>query len=168
MKRFLGLISERLVAGVALIATVSVGCNKVPTATVTGTVTINGRGVPGVEVAFVPKEKIRPGVGVTDEAGKFTAQFLANQSGVPLGDCVVQISLFRDDVRAINLIPPEYNAKAADNPDLRLTITSAGAVFDYDVKTDGPLKPSQEPELSPEPAGPALDDLPAAAPPSLD
>ncbi len=133
---------ERLATLLVVLAITAAGCGprvKVPTARVSGVVTVNGKGVEGVEVAFVPEAKIRPGIGVTDSNGRYQAQFLERQMGVPLGPCLVQISLYRDDLRANNLIPPRYNEKAADHSDLKLTIPREGATFNFDVKTDKPL-----------------------------
>jgi hypothetical protein len=131
---------ERLIVGAALLATVGAGCGrgpKIPTASVSGTVTINGKGVPAVEVAFVPVEKIRPSIAYTDAAGRYAAQFLTNQSGVPLGACVVQISYCPNG--GPNILPTEYNEQAADNPALKLTVPKEGTTFNFDVKTDKPL-----------------------------
>ncbi len=131
---------DRLIIGAVLLATVCAGCGrgpKIPTASVSGTVTINGQGVPAVEVAFVPVEKIRPSIAYTDASGRYSAQFLTNQSGVPLGACVVQITYCPNGSK--NLLPAEYSEKAAENPDLNLTIPKEGTTFDFDVKTDMPL-----------------------------
>jgi hypothetical protein len=131
---------ERFILGATLLATVCAGCGrgpKIPTASVSGTVTINGKGVPAVEVAFVPVEKIRPAIAYTDGSGRYTAQFLTNQSGVPLGACVVQISYCPQG--GPNVLPDEFSAKAAENPALNLVVPKEGTTFDFDVKTDQPL-----------------------------
>lgn len=134
--------SDRLAALVVVVALTVAGCGpsvKIPTAPVSGVVTVNGKPVPGLEVDFVPEAKIRPAVGVTDMSGRYEARFLQQQKGVSLGPCVARISLFRDGTRTNNLIPPVYNENAADNPDLRLTIPKEGMTFNYDVKLDKPL-----------------------------
>jgi hypothetical protein len=131
--------TELLEALVVVFAITATGCGpsvKVPTAPVSGVVTVNGKPVEGLEVVFVPEAKIRPGIGITDVSGRYEAKFLQAQWGVPLGPCVVRISLYRDDIRMNNLIPPPFNEKAAENPDLRLNITKDGAVFNYDVTMD--------------------------------
>jgi hypothetical protein len=136
-------LNIRLLTGLlVLVVITAAGCGprvKVPTAKVSGVVTVDGKPVEGLEVYFVPEAKIRPGVGITDSQGRFEAKFLQHQMGVPLGPCVVTISLYRGAARDLNLIPPQYNVKAAENPELRLTVTEAGAVFTYDVKMDKPL-----------------------------
>jgi hypothetical protein len=130
---------DRLMLGSMLMAMACAGCGrapKIPTASVSGTVTINGKGVPSVEVAFVPTDKIRPAYGITDASGHYAAQFLTSQSGVPLGECVVQIS-YRPNGGFDNILPAQYNEKAADNPALRLTVPKEGTTFNYDVKMEG-------------------------------
>ena len=73
------------------------GGSDIPTAAVTGTITINGEPVEGIEVTFVPDAKIRPSVGLTDAQGRYKAQFVRSQSGVALGACVAQFSIYRGD-----------------------------------------------------------------------
>jgi hypothetical protein len=132
---------DLLFAGIAIVATLAAGCGrgpKVPTASVSGTVTINGRGVANVQVTFDPVEKIRPAYGITDATGRYTAQFLNTQSGVPLGDCVVRIT-YNPGGSPNNVLPESYSTHAEENPELRLTVPAAGLEFNYDIKTDKPL-----------------------------
>lgn len=134
--------SDFLAAILMFVAAAIAGCGpsvKVPTAAVSGTVTVNGKPVEGVDVWFLPDAPIRPGVGLTDSQGSYSAKFLEHQMGVPLGPCTVTISLYRDGQRVTNLIPPKYNENAAENPELRITIPKEGMTFNYDVKTDKPL-----------------------------
>jgi len=134
--------SDRLAPLVVAVVIAVAGCGpsvKIPTAPVSGVVTVNGKPVQGLEVDFVPDEKIRPAIAMTDASGRYEARFLRRQAGVSLGPCVVRISLYRDGQRINNLIPPKYNEKAAENPELRITIPKEGITFNYDVKTDKPL-----------------------------
>jgi hypothetical protein len=117
------------------------GCGPssgIPTADVRGTVTINGKPVSGVQVQFVPDAKIRPAIAITDAGGRYSAQFVSTQSGVPLGPCVVQFSMFKGAAPK-NYLPKEFNENAAANPELHLTIPASGLSFDYDIKYSGPL-----------------------------
>jgi hypothetical protein len=118
------------------------GCSKpkIPTGEVTGKITINGKPVPGIYVTFVPQERIRPAVGKTDAEGNYRAQLLAKQSGVPLGPCVAQFSLYHGDATR-NYLPARFNEEASKNPELNLNVTEDGLVFDYDIKYDGELPP---------------------------
>jgi hypothetical protein len=118
------------------------GCGpavKVPTAPVSGIITVSGKPIEGVEVVFVPQAKIRPGIGITDASGRYEARFLERQGGVPLGRCEVRISLYRGEARDNNLIPPQYNDLAFENPALNLTIPKEGTTFNFDVKTTKPI-----------------------------
>jgi hypothetical protein len=124
-----------------VVAFVGVGCSKpkIPTARVSGTITVNGKPIEGIEVLFVPERKIRPGFGATDSSGRYEAKFLERQLGVPLGPCVIQLSRYGQD-HLTNQLPEPYNVKSSENPDLRLDIkTTDPIVFNYDVKMDGPL-----------------------------
>lgn len=116
------------------------GGSGIPTASVSGTVTVNGQPVQGVEVMFVPDAKIRPSVGLTDAKGRYRAEFLNTQSGVALGPCVVQFSIYRGDSMK-NYLPKQFNENAADNPQFHLDIPKEGLVFDYDIPYDGEIPP---------------------------
>jgi len=117
------------------------GCgNTIPTASVSGTITINGKPVQGVEVQFVPEAKIRPSIGMTDANGRYKAEFLSSQSGVALGRCVVQLSIFRGESMR-NYLPKKFNEDAASNPDFNLDVVKGGITFDYDIKYDGEIPP---------------------------
>ncbi len=116
------------------------GGSGIPTASVSGTITINGKPVQGVEVMFVPDAKIRPSVGITDANGRYKAEFLTTQSGVALGSCVVQLSIYRGDSMK-NYLPKKFNEDAASNPDYHLDVTKGGIHFDYDIKYDGEIPP---------------------------
>lgn len=131
---------ETLVVGLALLASACCGCGrgpKIPTASVSGTVTINGRAIANVEVSFHSLENIRPAFGYTDASGRYSAQFLMAQSGVPLGPCVVKMAYRPNGFE--NILPDTYDSKAADNPALHLTVPKEGTTFNFDVKTDKPL-----------------------------
>jgi hypothetical protein len=125
---------------ILLVAVVGCGGTDIPTAAVTGTITVNGKPVEGVTVSFVPDAKIRPSVGITDAKGRYKAQFVRSQSGVALGPCVAQFSIYRGESLR-NYLPAEFNEKAADNPELHLNVTEEGVVFDYDIKCDGEIPP---------------------------
>ncbi len=126
----------------ALLLAVLAGCDSpaISTGEVSGRITINGQPVEGVVVAFIPQSKTRPAIATTDAAGHYEAQLLADQAGVPLGPCLVQLSLFREQ-EFKNYLPAKFNEQAADNPDLNLVIGEDGLVFDYDIQYDGALPP---------------------------
>ncbi|AMV33387.1 hypothetical protein VN12_14775 [Pirellula sp. SH-Sr6A] len=117
------------------------GCaNRIPTASVTGTITINGKPVEGIEVQFVPEAKVRPSIGMTDAQGRYRAEFLTTQSGVVLGSCVVQLSIYRGESMK-NYLPKKFNEDAASNPEFNLNVVEGGITFDYDIKYDGEIPP---------------------------
>ena len=141
MKTTLTLFSSSLLWSAIIICLGGCGGTGIPTASVTGTITLNGQPIQGVEVTFVPKTKIRPSVGITDAKGRFKAQFVERQSGVALGPCVAQLSIFREGNYMHNYLPASLNVDAEKNPELNLEIPENGSVFDYDIKFKGTITP---------------------------
>jgi hypothetical protein len=92
-----------LVLGLALAGT---GCNRYdgpPLYPVTGTVTLDGKPLPGAGVMFVPRGETRgnASLGLTDVNGKYTLK--AEQGGypgVPEGEFAVVISKLKDSAPA--------------------------------------------------------------------
>ncbi len=122
---------------------VSMGCSNSPeiaTGEVTGTITINGVPTEGVSLSFVPEASIRPSLATTDKQGKYKAKFISSQSGVALGPCVVEFSIYRGNSPK-NYLPKKFNVNAAQTPDFHLDITEKGMVFDYDIVYDGEVPP---------------------------
>lgn len=118
------------------------GCQRyeVPTADVRGTVTINGKPVQGVTVKFVPKSKRRYSIAETDASGRYSMAYTSSQSGVPLGPCVVEFSVYRGESMH-NYLPKEFNEKAADNPAYHVDVPAQGLTFDHDIKFTGEIPP---------------------------
>lgn len=141
MKTSPELFSSSLLWSALLVCLCGCGGTGIPTASVTGTISLNGQPVQGVEVTFVPKAKIRPSVGVTDAQGRYKAQFVARQSGVALGPCVAQFSIYRGGNYMHNYLPATFNVDAEKNPDLNLEVPEDGLVFDYDIKFNGTIPP---------------------------
>ena len=125
----------------ALTFLIGCGGTGIPTAPVSGTITLNGKPIQGVELKFVPQEKMRPSVAITDAQGRYKAQFVERQSGVALGPCIVQLSIFRGGNYMHNYLPPSFNTDAEKDPDFKLDITEDGVVFDYDIKFSGNIPP---------------------------
>lgn len=126
-----------------LLLIVVAGCQQgsgIATGEVQGVITLNGEPAEGVSLNFVPKAAIRPSMAQTDADGKYRAQFVSSQSGVALGPCVVELSIYRGD-SPHNYLPKEFNVKAEENPDLNLEITEDGLVFNYDIVYAGKIPP---------------------------
>ncbi len=128
-------------ASIAVFVTLGCGGTGIPTAPVSGTITLNGQPIQGVELKFYPQEKIRPSVAITDAQGRYRAQFVERQAGVALGPCIVQLSIFRGGNYERNYLPPAFNVDAEKNPDFKLNVPEDGIVFDYDIKFNGSIPP---------------------------
>ncbi len=124
----------------ALVCFAGCGGTGIPTASVYGTITLNGEPAEGVSVKFVPSAKMRPSHDETDASGSYVAQFVKTQQGVVYGPCVVQLSIYRGNSEK-NWLPKEYNQNAADNPDLNIVVPPEGIEFNYDIKYDGEIPP---------------------------
>jgi hypothetical protein len=121
--------------GFLLVSVFVSGCGpqvKVRTASVRGTITMNGQPRAGIVVEFTPDAMIRPSDGITDAAGRYVAQFTPEQKGVALGPCGVTFFLMQENGKI--LLPA-----TADGNELRLDIGKEGLVFDHDIKYDGTL-----------------------------
>ena len=70
----------------------------------------------------------------------YEAEFLRTQSGVALGPCVVQFSIYRGETLQ-NYLPKEFNEEASENPDFNIDIPKSGLKFDYDIKYDNEIPP---------------------------
>ena len=62
---------------------------------VSGTVTVDGQPMAGASVMFMPQSTGQPGVGVTDEAGKFRLTTGSSQEGVLPGAYKVTVTLYK-------------------------------------------------------------------------
>ncbi|MEW4453673.1 carboxypeptidase-like regulatory domain-containing protein [Bremerella sp. JC817] len=92
-------------------------------APVTGTVTVNGKPMAGINVMFEPVESGGASRGTTDDEGKFEVYFTLNEKGAIPGKHHVQFELKGEGVDP-NLIPKKY---AFGSPGI-----------DAEVKPEGP------------------------------
>ena len=86
---------------------------------------------------------MRYSVGETDADGRYSADFVSSQSGVVLGGCTVELSIFRGDSTR-NYLPPEFNSNPPKHEEFKLDITKKGQTFDYDIKYDVEIPPVAE------------------------
>ncbi len=72
----------------AAVTCLSLGCgggDGPQLGSVTGTITMNGVPVPGVNVTFIPQDKGSPSYGGTDQNGKYRLLFNQHRTGAQLG-----------------------------------------------------------------------------------
>ncbi|MGQ9606295.1 MAG: hypothetical protein ACUVTW_08845 [Thermogutta sp.] len=105
MQRYVGrmavVLSGLAVAAIVLGGACNRGSNKPKTYPVTGTVTLNGKPVPGATVNFTPKEQAPPGQSgpqaasaVTDEQGKYQIGTFAKGDGALPGEYLVSVTKY--------------------------------------------------------------------------
>ena len=110
------------------------GCGSGPKlADVSGTVTVDGAPVPGLQVLFEPQDKVSPGsIGFTQADGTYRLKCSSGQDGAVVGQHIVRVTTAEiDDPSGPALtIPAKYNTsseltqevKAGTNTiDLKLT-----------------------------------------------
>ena len=89
-------------AGIAVVLLCAIGCGAQPgadaTARVSGTVTLNGKPIEGVSIAFVPTSG-RPASGITNASGQFTLSTFGNGDGAVLGSHKVVLAEPPDDAQ---------------------------------------------------------------------
>ncbi len=79
---------QRMLVACAAAACLGLGCgggDGPQLGNVTGTITMNGAPVPGLNVTFVPQDKGSPSYGGTDENGRYRLLFNQHRSGAELG-----------------------------------------------------------------------------------
>lgn len=103
--------------------------------TVTGTVTLDGKPLPGVVVAFQP-ETGRGSTGRTDEQGKYTLGYNAELDGAAVGMHKVTITTPTEAPDPTGSfkepIPAKYNAKT----ELTEQVNAGENVIDFDLKSN--------------------------------
>lgn len=115
------------------------GGNGVELATVEGTVTMDGRPLPGAFVRFMPVNGGRTASGRTDENGHYTMQYSVHDDGVLVGPARVAITTgsLEDPKHANETIAFEFNHETK----LEVNVENKRNVFDFDVKSR-PDKPA--------------------------
>lgn len=112
-----------------------VGCTGESMVPVTGTVTLDGKPVSGLEVNFEPTGEIGnrgTATGYTQADGSFSLMYPGYKEGAPLGEYTVRIiggeSL--DDGTKVR-VPPKYNTDS----ELKETVTSTENTFTFNLES---------------------------------
>ncbi len=128
-------VARTLIVFVTAIATVGiVGCGFGPdVGEVTGTVTLDGNPVPGLEVNFVPIETSlgTTATGYTQATGEYQLFLPGKKKKTPVGDYTVRIvaaEIDEPDGSPIR-IPAKYNVQSQ----LKATVTSGAQQHDFEL-----------------------------------
>jgi len=128
-------INKFVLCFVVFVCLFAAGCGeKGPnTATITGTITLDGRPTASIDVMYEP-EMGRPGYGYTDESGQYKIRFTQNSDGCIPGKNRVTLRAYTipGDHRT-QFLPKRYNEDANDNPDLHVDVKPGPNVFNFDV-----------------------------------
>lgn len=110
-----------LVFCLAAMALATVGCGRsdLPElGRVQGTVTLDGKPLPGVIVQFSPKSGGRMAVANVDKDGKYDVMFTADAKGTKTGINLVSV-VWPDGAEAAAKIPAKYGAKSELSTDVK-------------------------------------------------
>lgn len=124
---------SRIWWGIMGLFLVQLGCSqgdRPPLGYVTGTVTIDGEPLAGVVVAFLP-DNGRPGVGMTDEEGKYELEYVAGAKGTKIGPTTVGF-MVATGVTPSHPIPAKYENRS----ELKVDVERGKNVFDFDLESD--------------------------------
>ncbi|WP_339733977.1 hypothetical protein [uncultured Gimesia sp.] len=121
------------VATLTAMVVIGVGCSERASdmpelGQVHGTVTLDGKPLPGVNLYFEP-EKGRSSMAQVNTDGVYEALYLIDEKGVKLGPCTVRVE------RGIHgpalVIPAKYGSQS----ELKLDVKQGGNTFDIEMKS---------------------------------
>ena len=130
----------RAAAGVAT-ALLFLGCgpsDRPPIGTVTGTVTLDGKPLPGATVTYFP-EKGRMASGTTDESGRYEVMYLPDTPGTVTGKNSVSITLGDGEAPPVpegGKPAPRSSIPARYNTDTELTADVQPGENTFDFKLE--------------------------------
>lgn len=119
-----------IVTAVLLLA----GCQpKLNTATVTGTVTLDGAPIAGVVVQFLPESGGRPAIGLTDTAGMYNLRFTQTSEGCIPGRNRTEFRAYSSpgDDRT-QFLPLRYN----ENSEMSVDVKTGPNVCNFDLLSE--------------------------------
>ncbi len=121
-----------------LIVLGSWGCGGPSTGQVTGTVTVDGTPVNGLEVTFIPVDAATGGeaLAYTRDGGNYALVQGRGNKQIPTGDYKVTISVFSEDP---NLETPRVNLgsnyTSSQETELKATVAGGENTIDFDLTT---------------------------------
>jgi hypothetical protein len=118
-------------------ALINAGCNGSPaTARVTGTITFDGKPLPGASVGFFPEDGSRSSFGATDTSGRYELKFSASAIGAMPGKHKVVIRTGASEPDPENpdatkeILPARYNTES----ELMAELKSGSQTVNFDLK----------------------------------
>jgi hypothetical protein len=111
------------------------GCDSGPEmGQVSGTVTLDGQPVRGLEVSFEPVDPSlgTTAIGYTQEDGSYALHYPGEREGAPVGEYIVRISGGDDDDGPPISIPSRYNR----DTELRETIEAGDNPIDFPLESE--------------------------------
>jgi hypothetical protein len=136
--------SKRLICLACLALVSLVGCgggaDRPDLGYVTGTVTLDGEPLEGVQVLFQPEDG-RPAGGLANEDGYYVIEYIKGEKGTKVGPNTVAFSWLPGDSRA-KPIPARYLGKTSE---LKFDVQPGNNQFDLKLVSD-PNNPAKAPK----------------------
>lgn len=132
-------MARSLQASLFLVLLTACGCSggstHPPTATVSGTVTLDGQPLENATLMFQP-ESGRPSTGVTDKEGRYTLEYMAGVPGATLGMhfVIIRTLVAGEDGRP-PVSPEKLPKKYHDETGLRVEVKSGANTHDFDLSS---------------------------------
>lgn len=125
---------RRTVAGMTLafglLASV-IGCGE-PMGAVTGTVKVDGKPTPGIQVEyFSASGEGGSAMGTTDESGVYTLHYPGGKTGAPPGEYIVRLSGVEMDGAPTVQVPARFGAES----EIKKTVEAGTNVIDIDIES---------------------------------
>tara|TARA_R110002095_G_scaffold172509_2_gene149869 strand:+ start:1242 stop:1631 length:390 start_codon:yes stop_codon:yes gene_type:complete len=122
------------VAAFAAMVFVGVGCSERASdmpevGQVHGTVTLDGKPLPGVTIYFEP-EQGRSSMAKANAEGAYEALYLIDEKGVKIGPCIARVEWGIDETGPA--IPARYGSKS----ELKLEVKPGDNAFDIEMKSN--------------------------------
>jgi len=122
---------NRMIALIAAVFLAGCGRPEVELASVTGTVTLDGKPLGNAFVQFVPSLGGRAAGGATDETGHYELDYSAQDKGALVGTAKVLISTGDPESGRKEMVPPKYNRKT----ELTAEVGPGANVLNFDLQS---------------------------------
>ncbi|MEW4453998.1 hypothetical protein AB1L30_15095 [Bremerella sp. JC817] len=114
-----------------------VGCSAGQSGIVTGTITVDGKPVDGLQVEFVPKnDGTATAIGFTTNGGQYELMYGRGKKLIPAGEYLVTVGVFRESGSQVDRdLKLGKNYTSLEETELKATVTGGNNPIDFALKT---------------------------------
>ncbi|GAA4423291.1 hypothetical protein [Bremerella cremea] len=120
-----------------LLAAAFVGCSGGQSGIVTGTITVDGKPIDGLQVEFVPKKVgTATAIGFTSNGGQYELMYGRGKKMIPAGEYRVTVGVFRESGSEVDRgLKLGKNYTSLEETELKATVTGGTNPIDFALKT---------------------------------